>query len=244
MIIKAITFNMCHGENLDGKIDVRKQAIFLRKFKPDIIFLQEIDMYTKRAYNKNQIYTFSKYTDLTYRSIGTNIKYKNGYYGDGILSRFPIEYSANYLAPLTSSDHEQRGLLCNKVSIGTTKVNLFSVHLSIDEEERVLAAKELIRITSKISKNEGIIIAGDFNIGINKIGKHKYVFEPQETYPEYEILKKKFNHIGNSEPTWFSKESIACIDSCFYSKNLQLAKFETIPTNLSDHYPIYMEFII
>ena len=71
------------------------------------------------------------------------------------------------------------------------------IKVYLNEEERILAAKELIRITSKISKNEGIIIAGDFNKGINKIGKHKYVFEEQETYPEYEILKKKFNHIGN-----------------------------------------------
>ena len=46
MILKAITFNMCHGEGLDGSIDVRKQATFLKKFKPDIIFLQEIDLYT------------------------------------------------------------------------------------------------------------------------------------------------------------------------------------------------------
>lgn len=244
MIIKAITFNMCHGENLEGSIDVRKQAMFLRKFKPDIIFLQEIDMYTKRAYNKNQIYTFSKYTDLTYRSVGTNIKFKNGFYGDGILSRFPIEYSANYLAPLTSPEHEQRGLLCNKIRIGNLKINLFSVHLSVNEEERVLAAKELVRITSKINKAESIIIAGDFNVGISQIGKHKYIFEQKALYPEFEILKKKFKNLGNSEPTWFSKESIACIDSCFYSKNLQLSKYETIPTKLSDHYPIYMEFII
>jgi endonuclease/exonuclease/phosphatase family metal-dependent hydrolase len=60
---------MCHGEGLDGRIDVRRQAILLRKYKPDIIFLQEIDMYTKRAYSKNQIYTFSKYVRLNYSSV-------------------------------------------------------------------------------------------------------------------------------------------------------------------------------
>ena len=75
MILKAITFNMCHGEGIDGSIDVRRQAMLLKKYKPDIIFLQEIDIYTKRAYNKNQIYTFSKYTGLPYRVMGTNINY-------------------------------------------------------------------------------------------------------------------------------------------------------------------------
>lgn len=68
------------------------------------------------------------------------------------------------------------------------------------------------------------------------------MYEPKETYEEYEILKKKFNHLGNTEPTWFSKESNGCIDTCFFNNNLRLVKFETIPTDVSDHYPIYMEF--
>ena len=198
MILKAITFNMCHGEGLDGKIDVRRQAIFLKKYRPDIIFLQEIDLYTKRAYNKNQIYTFSKYTGLQYRAMGTNIKYKNGFYGDGILSRFPIEYSANYLSPTTSSEHEQRGFLCTKVTVGTIKLNLFSLHLSVFEDERILSSNALLRILSNINKSEGIIIAGDFNVGISKVGNHKYIFEEKDKYEEYEILKKKLNFIDNN----------------------------------------------
>ena len=40
MILKTITFNMCHGEGLDGIIDVERQAKFLKKYKPDILFLQ------------------------------------------------------------------------------------------------------------------------------------------------------------------------------------------------------------
>lgn len=244
MILKAITFNMCHGEGLDGSIDVRRQATFLKHFKPDIIFLQEIDLYTKRAYNKNQIYTFSKYTGLQYRAMGTNIKYKNGFYGDGILSRFPIEYSANYLSPTTSSEHEQRGFLCIKVGIGTIKLNLFSVHLSVFEDERILSSKALLRITSNISKSEGVIIAGDFNVGVSKIGNHKYTFQEKDLYEEYEILKKRFHRLNNATPTWFSNEGSGCIDTCFYSNNLKLSKFETISTDISDHCPIYMEFEI
>lgn len=244
MILKAITLNMCHGEGTDGKIDVRRQAIFLRKYNPDIIFLQEIDMYTKRAYNKNQLYTFSKYSNLPFRAMGTNIKYKNGFYGDGLLSKFPIEYSANYLSPLTNSQHEQRGILCNKITFANTKINVFSVHMSTFQEERILTAKELLRITSKINKNEPIIIGGDFNVGITKVGNHKYKYEPKEKYEEYEILKGKFNHIDNKETTWISPDSNGCIDSFFYSKNLQLLKYETIKTDISDHYPIYVEFRI
>ena len=166
-------------------------------------------MYTKRSYYRNQLHMFSKYTGLTFKAMGTNIKYKNGFYGDGILSRFPIEYSANYLSPLTNALHEQRGILCNKISFGNTKINVFSVHMSTFEEERVLTSKELLRIVSKVNKNEPIIIGGDFNVGIKKIGNHKYLYESKTSYPEYEILKEKFKNINNSEITWRSKESSA-----------------------------------
>ena len=229
---------------LIGKIDIRRQAMLLRKYKPDIIFLQEIDMYTKRAYHRNQLYTLSKYTGLQFRAMGTNIKYKNGFYGDGILSKFPIEYSANYLSPLTNVSHEQRGILCNKITFGNTKINVFSLHMSTYEDERILTSKELLRITSKINKNEPIIIGGDFNVGIKKIGNHRYLYEPKDTYKEYEILKEKFKLINNKENTWHSADASGCIDSFFYSKHLQLLKQETIKTDISDHYPIYVEFLI
>ena len=121
---------------------------------------------------------------------------------------------------------------------------MFSLHLSVFEEERVLSSKALLRITSNINKSEGIIIAGDFNVGVKKIGTHRYTYEQKDSFEEYEILKKKFHHLENTESTWFSKDGVGCIDSCFYSNNLKLTKFETIPTQVSDHYPIYMEFVI
>lgn len=201
-------------------------------------------MYTKRAYYKNQLYTFSKYTGLNFRAMGTNIKYKNGFYGDGIISKFPIEYSANYLSPLKNSSHEQRGILCNKISFGNTKINVFSLHMSTFEDERILTSKELLRITSKINRGESIIIGGDFNVGITKIGNHKYNFEKKESYPEYEILKEKFKHIENTEDTWHSTDGNGPIDSFFYSKNLQLVKYQIIKSDVSDHYPVYAEFLI
>ena len=242
MILKTITFNMCHGEGLDKNIDVERQARFLKKYKPDIIVLQEIYMYTQRVYSENQIYTFSKYVELPYRTMGINIKYKNGYYGDGILSRFPIEYSTNYLMPLVNPTNEQRGLLCNKISFGTTKLNLFSIHYPTNFEERKLGTEELINIIEKIDENEIIIIGGDFNNGVEKIGKHKYKFTKSETYPEFEIIKKYLNKVDNTEDTWFAANAQGCIDTIFYSKNIKLLKFETIKTEYSDHSAVYAEF--
>lgn len=117
MLIKIVTFNMAHGKGLDGVINLERQAEIINSYKPDIVFLQEIDMYTKRVGEVNQIREFSKRVYLPYCSMESNITLEHGYYGDGIISRFPIAFSVNYLMPLTDLAHEQRGILCNRIAM-------------------------------------------------------------------------------------------------------------------------------
>ena len=53
MLLKVVTFNIAHGKGMDGEVNLERQAKLINAYKPDIVFLQEIDMYTKRAENKN-----------------------------------------------------------------------------------------------------------------------------------------------------------------------------------------------
>ncbi len=245
MILKIITFNVAHGKGMDGMVDIQRQAEAIKIYKPDIVFLQEIDMYTKRAGDRNQIREFSKALNLPYSAMESNITLDEGYYGDGIISKFPITFSTNYLMPLTDIGHEQRGILCNRVYFGTVKLNLFSVHLSTYQDERILAAKEINKIMRKIDRNELIIMGGDFNVGVTRLGKGRYTFEKQETYEEYEILKKVLEKLPNEEDTWFSDLGRGCIDTIFYSKGIRLNTYQTIEVNgVSDHDAIYAEFDI
>lgn len=245
MLLKVITFNIAHGKGNDGKVDIERQAKLINKYKPDIVFLQEIDMYTKRAGDINQIREFSKKVYLPYCSMETNITLEEGYYGDGIISRFPISFSSNYLMPSTDKNHEQRGILCNRIALGTAKINLFSVHLSTYEDERILATKELMRIVEKIDDDEIVIIGGDFNVGVTRLGKGKYTCDKKSEYEEYRLIKKSLYKIDNTEDTWVSELGKGCIDTMFYSKNINLRKFETIDSKgTSDHYAIYAEFDI
>ena len=135
--------------------------------------------------------------------------------------------------------------MCNRISLGTAKINLFSVHLSTYEDERILASKELMRIIEKIDEDEIIIVGGDFNVGVTRLGKGRYTYEKRDEYKEYNILKKLLNQIENTEDTWFSELGQGCIDTIFYSKNITLKKFDTIDADgVSDHSAIYAEFNI
>ena len=90
-----------------------------------------------------------------------------------------------------------------------------------------------------------IILGGDFNVGVTRLGKGKYTFTEQKEYEEYKVLEKNLIRLPNKEDTWFSKLGQGCIDTIFYSKSVELIKYENIEANnISDHNAIYAEFNI
>ena len=58
-------------------------------------------------------------------------------------------------------------------------------------------------------------------------------------------MSKKLVKLPNEEDTWFSKLGQGCIDTIFYSNNIDLLTYKTIDVeNKSDHNAIYAEFNI
>ena len=47
--LNVLTYNIRHGAGMDGKIDLERIAAVIRKAKPDIVALQEIDKNCKRS---------------------------------------------------------------------------------------------------------------------------------------------------------------------------------------------------
>lgn len=245
MGINILSFNMCHGQGLDGEINVRRQSKFLKQFNPDIIFLQEIDMHTSRSNNENQLQILCNELGMKYSFMGINIRYADGYYGTGIISKFPIVFSTNYLMHSITPDYEKRGIAHSKILLDEeTIINAFSIHLSTIKKERILASKDLLKICNTINSDEKIIVAGDFNIGINKIGKHKYIYDREDEQLEYKILQEKLLKLPNTTTTWYSKEDKACIDTIFYSDTFKLIEYKTVQNDISDHALLYAQYEI
>ena len=245
MKINILSFNMCHGQGLDGIIDLDRQAQLLRKYNPDIIFLQEIDMYTLRANKENQLQILCDKLNMKNSFMGVNIRHKDGYYGSGVISNYPIIFSTNYLMHSINIDYEKRGIAHSKIQLPNgKKINAFSIHLSTIKEERIIAIKDLLKVYTELSKDEEVIVAGDFNIGIDKIGKHKYVQNREDEELEYKMLQENLMKLPNNDITWYSKEDKACIDTMFYSKGLKLLEHKTIQNDASDHALLYAQYEI
>lgn len=87
--IRVMTYNLRFGE----LASLEELAMHIKSFSPDFVALQEVDCNTQRERapkqnGKNFISELAYYTGM-FGLYGKTIDYKGGYYGIGILSRYP-----------------------------------------------------------------------------------------------------------------------------------------------------------
>ena len=243
MEIRIVVLNMRHGEVTDGIIDVEKQAETVKKYEPNIIMLQEMDLFTERVNQIDELNIFKKITNLKYSSFGSNITFKDGWYGNAILSEFPIKSSENYMSSICSK--ETKGVLHSRIGIGNKEIDIYNTHFPVIPEERIKFAEEITYLMKRVKNTENVVLAGDFNLGLIPLsGKHNYKIESQEEYFEMEELKKYFNEIEFNELTYEVGNPIGSIDKVMYKGNLKLVSIEKLDEEISDHYPILVKFEI
>lgn len=107
--LRLLTYNIHHGEGVDGKLDLERIARVIRSVDPDVVALQEVDRKTTRTKSVDQPHELARLTALRF-VFGDNIALQGGHYGNAVLSRFAIRSSRNLKLP-RFDDGEQRGLL-------------------------------------------------------------------------------------------------------------------------------------
>lgn len=239
MNLRVITLNTRHGEIENGTIDGIKQATEIKKYNPDIILLQEVDMYTDRVNQIDELQIFKNITGLQYTTFGSNIDFENGGYGNAILSKYPILKSENYIN--TKFIKENRGILYIEISINGKNVEVFNTHFPVRENERLAFAKQINRIVDNKKSND-VIIGGDFNLGLVPISKHVYEVHTKDRYEELEELKKNFKDVYFIENTYPVEKTEGQLDKIMYNGDLTLKEVKRLDDKISDHYPVMVDF--
>jgi endonuclease/exonuclease/phosphatase family metal-dependent hydrolase len=121
--LRVLTFNICHTQGSDGKIDLDRTAAVINSVRPDLVALQEVDSGTARTHRVDQPNELAKRTGLT-AVFGDNIPYQGGHYGNAILSRFPILRHENHPLP-SHYKGEQRGVLEVEIALPNGQPLLF-----------------------------------------------------------------------------------------------------------------------
>ena len=156
----VMSYNIHHGERLDGVIDPGGQARYILSTGADIIGLQEVDRGTARTSRVDQAAFFAASTGFHY-VFTPHFDYQGGQYGLALLSRYPIVAHTSYPLP-TAAGSEPKSLLKATVDVNGTLIDVYVVHLEVrNTSVRQLqagAVAEVIREGTRPS-----ILMGDFN---------------------------------------------------------------------------------
>lgn len=224
--LKILSYNLRFGE----LASLEELAEFIKNENPDVVALQEVDVRTfrDRAPKQNGKDFVS---ELAYHTgmlgvYGKTIPYMGGYYGIGILSKYPLSSVERIYLPKTEHGKEQRALLVADVEYKEGEYFTFaSTHLDYtNTQERQTQVEKINEVL--FNKTYPVIIAGDFNARPDAI----------------EIVKgmAQWEQICNTEATVPATAPRHKIDYIFaYPKNKwTLIENASYLIQLSDHLPI------
>jgi endonuclease/exonuclease/phosphatase family metal-dependent hydrolase len=227
--LKVLCYNLRFGE----LATLEELAEFIKSENPDIVALQEVDVKTKRERASHQNGK-DFITELGCRtgmltSYARTIDYAGGYYGIGILSKYPFEKTRKVVLPIPEKSNEQRALLLADIELPDGKMFTFvSTHLDHSSSEvRIIQVNAL---NKALKKNKlPVIVAGDFN--------------GRPDSPEISEGMKEWLQACSPDFTIPSDKPRSKIDYIFYkpAKNWKTINAYTSKITLSDHLPVIAE---
>jgi endonuclease/exonuclease/phosphatase family metal-dependent hydrolase len=162
--VRVLSYNIHHGEGVDGRLDLERIARVIRSVEPDLVALQEVDRRATRSGSVDQPAELARLTGLQ-AVFGPNIPLQGGDYGNAVLSRWRIVQSENHHLPNVDAG-EQRGVLEVHVESPATKtrVVLWATHFDHrrPDAER-LASAEAIRSRVARQSTAPALLVGDLN---------------------------------------------------------------------------------
>jgi endonuclease/exonuclease/phosphatase family metal-dependent hydrolase len=163
-VIRVLSYNIHHGEGIDGKLDLERIAKVIQSSNADLIALQEVDRNTKRTGSCDQAAMLAELTTMHF-AFGANIELQGGEYGNAVLSRFPITKTQNHRLPLRDNG-EQRGALEVEIqySPDLPPFTLIATHFDHrpSDQERIESATMINQMVAT-SDSLHAILAGDLN---------------------------------------------------------------------------------
>lgn len=230
--LRLMSYNLRFGE----LASMKELGEYIASKNPDIVALQECDWATmrERAPRQNGVKFINELASVTgmFGVYGKTIDYKGGYYGIGLLSRYPIVKMERVLLPRRGND-EQRCMLLNEILLpdGHT-VTFICTHLEVSSA--AARAEQLKFINKRVEGIQGpVFIAGDMNATPDS--------------PEIKNGFAKWQHLTNNEYTFSSTKPTIKIDYICSRTSKPIVLLDTevcADAHLSDHFPVFSKIIL
>lgn len=162
--LRVMTYNLHHGEGVDGRLDLARIADVIRSADPDLVALQEVDRQTTRTGGVDQA---AEYARLTGRLgwFGAAMPFQGGEYGQALLSRWPLMQPRVLHLPGTPGREPRIAVTAFVMVPGFGRLRWAGVHLDAtrDDGDRWNQAGALLEEFRR--DPTPTLLAGDFNAG-------------------------------------------------------------------------------
>jgi endonuclease/exonuclease/phosphatase family metal-dependent hydrolase len=231
---RVMTYNIHHGEGLDGKVDLLRIAELIKREGADIVALQEVDKSVERTARRDFPDELAALTGMTC-VFSNNYHFQGGEYGNAVLTRFPVKRWTNTHFKKVN-ETEQRGILQLLLEVQGREVVFMATHIDHrpDDAARWSNVGEIEELLKQY-RGRSIIIGGDFNDTpesrvcrrLNQIFDDSWALAGEGggfTIPA-ENPRKRIDYI------WISKD-----------RSLEPLKVWVPQSDASDHLPVVGEF--
>ncbi|MBE0543973.1 MAG: endonuclease/exonuclease/phosphatase family protein [Verrucomicrobia bacterium] len=159
---RVMTYNIHHGEGLDGKVDLLRIAQLIKEEGADIVALQEVDKGVERTQRRDLPAELAALTGMTC-VFSNNYHYQGGEYGNAVLTRYPVVRWTNRHYKMLRPG-EQRGILQLVLKVHGREVLFMNTHIDYraDDSERWSNVAEIEELAKQYA-GLPMIMCGDFN---------------------------------------------------------------------------------
>jgi len=219
--LRVATFNVKHGDNGEGRVDLRRLAAACAGLGADVLAVQEVDRFGRRSRFRDEMAVIARATGLK-AVFGAAVRRRWRSYGNVLLARGPISDVEVIMLP-RPSDGEQRVAIVARVTANGVTLSVGATHLSFRRGEGLPQLEVLVEA---LARREGPrLLMGDLNVSAELV-------EPVLTAAGYTVAA--------TGPTFPSAAPRTRIDFVAVS-GLEVVSASSPEVGMSDHLPVVAE---
>lgn len=160
-VLRVLSYNIYHGETMTGDFDLDLIASVIKSVNPDLVALQEVDFYTRRAKHMDLATELGMRTGLA-PLFGRAMPYDGGEYGEGILSRYSFLSSRNHALPAGEGKEPRAALEVRVILDSGDTIAFMGTHFDhTGDVDRINQAARVSEILAGVKLP--VLLAGDLN---------------------------------------------------------------------------------
>ena len=239
---RILTYNVHRCVGMDGELDVERIAKVIAQLRPDIVALQELDVFRARTDMVDQAHAIAEQLGMRFH-FHPAFRVEEESYGDAILTACPIRVVKAGALPGSNAVKglEPRGALWVKIDVDGVELDVINTHLGLVPHEQRAQASALVSgdWMGHPDCTDPAILLGDFNA----TSRHAAYRRVADRLRDAQKLVRR-----TSLKTFPSRLPIIRIDHVFVSRSVTVTGVHTghgaLVKLASDHVPLAVDFRI